>query len=321
MLEDKKKVLFLRFSSLGDIVIANYSAMMIKKKHPAFHLTWMTDALYAGIVRAQPWVDDVIEWDRKRTGNRGYCEILRKVRHMGFDILVDMHATDRSSLFSLLSGIPKRYAEHGYNWPLAHTNIGLGGLLGDCPNIGTCRKYLYTPTLNNDIAGLCRKGYKKLGLAIGASSVVKRWPVRRWIEFCSIASDAGYDMFLIGNGQDELEAAETIISEVGSRHVINVVGRTSITDTVALTAQMNVVVAGDTGIMHIARALGIPVVGLFGPNQPMVGEEYMKSIGLLYFCECPDRGCQKKECSRQCLEDIPASVVWDGIRKIIGGID
>ena len=46
---ERKKVLFLRFSSLGDIIFANYSAMRIKEKHPEFHLTWMTDSMYAGI--------------------------------------------------------------------------------------------------------------------------------------------------------------------------------------------------------------------------------------------------------------------------------
>ena len=79
--------------------------MRIKEKHPEFHLTWMTDSMYAGIVRAQPWVDGVIEWDRKNTGNRGYREILKKVRRMGFDILIDMHGSVLCSLFSLLSVI------------------------------------------------------------------------------------------------------------------------------------------------------------------------------------------------------------------------
>lgn len=292
--------------------------MRIKEKHPEFHLTWMTDSMYAGIVRAQPWVDDAIEWDRKHTGNRGYYEILKKVRHMGFDILVDMHATDRSSLFSLLSGIKRRYVVHKYHWPFAHTDVGLGGLLADVPDIGSCRKYLCAPQLVGDIANLVvSKSCKKLGLAVGASSIVKRWPVGRWIEFCRLASDAGYYMYLLGNGADEMQTAEEITSTINSERIINMVGRTSIADSVALTAKMDAVVAGDTGIMHIARALGIPVAGLFGPNQPMQGKEYMKSIGLLYFCNCPERGCQKKECSRQCLEDIAASVVFDGICRIL----
>lgn len=312
-----KKVLFLRFSSLGDIIIANYTAMRIKEKHPEFNLTWIADSLYAGIVRAQPWVDDVIEWDRKNTGNRGFYEILHKVRHMGFDVLVDMHATDRSSLFSLFSGIKKRYAVH-YHFPLAHTDIGLEELLGPSYDISKCPVYLYAPPLNGNIADMLSSSHKKLGLAIGASSVVKRWPVRRWIEFCRLASDAGCDMFLMGSGPDEVKIAEEITSSVNSAHVMNFVGRTTITESISLTAGMDAVIAGDTGLMHIARALGIPVAGLFGPNHPMHGEEYMKSLGINYFCDCPNKGCEKKECSRQCLEDIDALAVFGGVCKLLG---
>lgn len=316
-LTDKiQKVLFLRFSSLGDIIIANYSAMRIKEKHPEFNLTWIADSLYTDIVRAQPWVDDVIEWDRKNTGNRGFYEILHKVRHMGFDVLVDMHATDRSSLFSLFSGIKKRYAVH-YHFPLAHTDIGLEELLGPSCDISKCPVYLYAPPLNGNIADMLSSSHKKLGLAIGASSVVKRWPVLRWIEFCRLASDAGYDMFLMGSGPDEVKIAEEIMSSVDSKHIMNFVGRTTVRESIALTAKMNAVVAGDTGLMHIARALGVPVAGLFGPNHPMMGEAYMKSLGVCYFCNCPQKGCQKKECSRQCLEDIDALTVFNGVCRLL----
>lgn len=94
-----QNVLFLRFSSLGDVIFANYTAMRIKEKNPDFRLTWLVDSFYADIVRTQPWVDDVMVWDRKRTKNRGFLEILRQVRRRRFDILVDMHTSDRTSLF------------------------------------------------------------------------------------------------------------------------------------------------------------------------------------------------------------------------------
>ena len=319
MLDSKqKKVLFLRFSSLGDIINANCDAMQIKKMHPEFSLTWMTDSIYADIIKLQPWVDGVIEWDRKNTGNRGFYKILQNVRHMGFDILVDMHATDRSSIFSLFSGIKQRYAIH-YHFPFAHTEIGLKGLLGSSYNISKYQVYLCAPPVGKDTAKvLDDNSCKKLGLAIGASSVVKRWPIRQWIKFCRLASDSGYDMFLMGNGAEEAKIAEEITSSLSSQHIVNLVNRTSIIELIAVTAKMNAVVAGDTGLMHIARALGIPVAGLFGPNYPMIGDEYMKSLGICYFCNCPEKGCQKKECTRQCLEDIDALTVFEGVCQLLG---
>lgn len=316
---EDKKVLFLRFSSLGDIIFANYYAMRIKEKHPEFHLTWVTDVLYADIVRAQPWVDAVMEWDRKNTGNRGYLELLRKVRRMGFDILVDMHGSDRSSLFSLFSGIKKRYSVF-HRFPFTHTDFDFSGLMDTSLDIGCCRRYLYPPKagveafISHDAARPC------IGLAIGASAAVKRWPVSRWIEFCRFASDDMYYTYLIGSGEDEARMAEEITSTVASSYVINLVGRTSVLESIALVEKMYAIVSGDTGLMHIARALGVPVVGLFGPNFPGVESKcYIESLGAHYVCKCPDAGCEKLECSRQCLEDIGASEVWSSARNLAAG--
>lgn len=312
---ERKKVLFLRFSSLGDIIFANYSAMRIKEKHPEFNLTWMTDSMYAGIVRAQPWVDGVIEWDRKNTGNRGYREILKKVRRMGFDILIDMHGSDRSSLFSLFSGIKTRYCVI-HRFPFTHTNFDFSDLLDKSLEMCGCPSYLCPPPASDEWPELCGREGKKLGLAIGASAAVKRWPVQRWIEFCRLASDAGYDMYLMGSGDDEKRTAREICGGTASPRVNDMVGRTSIEGSITLTSMMDAVVSGDTGLMHIARALGKPVAGLFGPNFPGAGTRYMDSLGACFFCGCPNKGCEKLECSRQCLEDIDAAEVFAAVERL-----
>lgn len=312
-----KKVLFLRFSSLGDIIFANYSAMRIKEKHPEFHLTWMTDSIYAGIVRAQPWVDDVIEWDRKNTGNRGYREILKKVRRMGFDILVDMHGSDRSSLFSLFSGIKTRYSVF-HRFPFTHTNFDFSDIMDTSLDIADCHKFLYAPVADFKAQVLSSSVTPRVGLAIGASAAIKRWPMQRWSEFCRLAFSSGYALYLIGSGAEEAAMAEDIISASNSENIVNMVGRTSIAESIALAGMMDVMVSGDTGLMHIARALGVKVVGLFGPNFPGVeSKRYLNSLGAYFVCKCPQAGCEKLECSRQCLGDIQADYVWNAVRLLM----
>ena len=293
--------------------------MRIKEKHPEFHLTWMTDSMYAGIVRAQPWVDDVIEWDRKHTGNRGYREILKKVRRMGFDILVDMHGSDRSSLFSLFSGIKKRYSVF-HRFPFTHTDFDFSDIMDTSLDIADCPKFLCAPPADLKIPQTSCQGKWSIGLAIGASAAVKRWPIERWIEFCRFASNGEYMLYLIGSGPDEAAMAQEITAAVSSPCIINMVGRTSIAETIALAGQMNVMVSGDTGLMHIARALGVPVVGLFGPNFPGVeSKRYIDSLGARFVCSCPEAGCEKLECTRQCLEDIGAAEVWKAVVRLTSG--
>ena len=95
-----KKVLFLKFSSLGDVIISNYYAKKIKYKHPDWHMVWLVDSMYRDIVKSQPWIDDVMTWNRQKEGNRGFVKAIMEVRSKGFDVLIDMHNTDRSSIFS-----------------------------------------------------------------------------------------------------------------------------------------------------------------------------------------------------------------------------
>ncbi|WP_278548770.1 glycosyltransferase family 9 protein [Cloacibacillus evryensis] len=313
----KRKVLFLRFSSLGDVIFANYTAMRIKEKNPDFHLTWMVDSLYADIVRAQPWVDSVKIWDRKKTKNRGYIAILRQVRHEGFDILVDMHASDRTSLFSLLCGIPVRYGCKK-RFPFTHTHFLFDDLMDTSLSIGTCKRYLYAAkTYNEAVRIFTPDGSRAIGLAIGASYPIKRWTVNRWIEFCQFAVAKKNYTVLLGNGADEVEMAENIESAVPSEYIINKVGCLSITDTIMLIDRLDLIVSGDTGLMHAARALGKPVVGLFGPNFPGVGAEYLDSLGEKYVCKCPHVGCERQTCSRQCLNDIAAEDVFSGVEGLL----
>lgn len=315
-----QNVLFLRFSSLGDVIFANYTAMRIKEKNPDFRLAWLVDSFYADIVRTQPWVDDVMVWDRKRTKNRGFLEILRQVRRRRFDILVDMHTSDRTSLFSFLCGIPVRYGCKK-RFPFSHTHFSFDDLMDTTLPVSRCKRYLYAPRTVNDAAHVSvPAGSAAIGLAIGASHAVKRWPVRRWIEFCRFAETKGFYLLLLGSGADEVGMAEEIVSAAASRYIINKVGALSITDTIALINELDLVVSGDTGLMHVARALGKPVVGLFGPNFPGVEAEYMDRLGRKYVCHCSNSGCEKLECSRQCLEDISAAEVFEGVETLLPNI-
>ena len=123
-------------------------------------------------------------------------------------------------------------------------------------------------------------------------------------------------MYLMGSGDDEKRTAREICGGTASPRVNDMVGRTSIEGSITLTSMMDAVVSGDTGLMHIARALGKPVAGLFGPNFPGAGTRYMDSLGACFFCGCPNKGCEKLECSRQCLEDIDAAEVFAAVERL-----
>ena len=102
-------------------------------------------------------------------------------------------------------------------------------------------------------------------------------------------------LYLIGSGSEEADMAQEIIKGVPSSCIINMVGRTSITESITLAAQMDVVVSGDTGLMHIARALGVPVVGHFlAPKLPRSGIKTLRRQPRRVFCMQMSGGWMRK---------------------------
>jgi ADP-heptose:LPS heptosyltransferase len=310
-----KEVLLLRFSSLGDVVQTNFTAMKIKEKHPDWKLTWLVDSMYADIVRSQPWVDEVIEWNRRKDGNRGFIRVLNEVRKRKFDILVDMHNSDRSCLFSLLSNIPQRYANRK-RLPFAHTDYGFEDLRGDIP-LYKCCKYLIAPLCAGSKTSKIheQKTSPVITLSIGASKIQKRWSDERWIEFCLEAVSKGYYLVLLGAGIMEKQSAEHITSEVKSDLITNLVDELSFLELIKAIDIADVAVSGDTGSLHIARALGKPTIGLFGPT--LLDKKYTSTLPLSYYSKCQSLDCNNWECKIKCLESIPAKDVLNGVEKIL----
>jgi len=318
-----KKVLFVRFSSLGDIITSNYYAMKIKEKHPEWHLTWLVDVLYEPLVKIQPWVDAVIAWDRKNTGNWGFLKILKKVRSENYDVLVDMHGSDRMAFFTFFSLIPVKYGlKHDWITFGLHDSNDFSELLDEEDKIYLSPKYLYSGRPVDATVCLIHQTHAKTDrvfiLAIGASFRKKRWPVDSWVKFIDIAAVSGVHMVLVGTGQEEVVAAEEIMRNISRGHITNLVGKLSILELIQIIDSGDVLISGDTGPLHIARALGIKTIGLFGPT--LVEKKYMEHLSHVFYSDCEDIECENWDCSKPCLETIPPLKVFLRAEELLQGI-
>lgn len=306
-----KKALFLRFSSLGDIIISNYYAMVIKRRHPDWHITWLCDSLYAPLLREQSWVDSVIGWDRKSTGNTGFLRTLRQVRAAKFDIIIDMHSTDRSTFFVSLSGIPLKYGRKNNKIPFNVYTGDICDLKAAEDSILNCPRYLEpgapSPAAEYLFAG--RTSSPVLILAIGASYAKKQWPADSWVGFARLAAAKDFCLVLVGAGADEERASRAIEACVGPGRVANMVGRLSLTELVQVIDKGDLVITGDTGPLHIAKALGVPAIGLFGPS--LVEKGYMASLYRVFYSDCREVGCGNWRCAAPCLGSIAPETIMD----------
>lgn len=262
------RLLFIRFSSLGDVLLALKKAKALKNRFPSLHLTWLAQVEYEGILRMQPYVDDVLTWDIAR-GRLSVFPLIRLVRKGKYQFLYSVHFNDRSALVSAFSGIPHRVGYHknlrfAYDYPL-------GAARETWKLADTGEEEVLIRVSEKQKRSLLEKVQGSEGrflfCAIGASKGFKRWPARSWSKFLSEAAGMGLKPVLVGNGFEEEVMAREIVSSCPF-DVVDLVGKLSLEEVCALATLSESAVGGDTGPIHLARMAGIPCIGLFAVRDP-----------------------------------------------------
>lgn len=309
-----EKILFIRYSALGDILLATPFARALKERYSESELTWLAACPYERILEGQPYIDRLLLWDR-RLDNKAFLQVIREIRKTCFTRIVSLHNSDRGALIALFSGVSQRFCEAG-KWEFLY-NGGKSSSFWETHDIpvpeGPGSGFVATEkmiTSASDILVEVKPPF--LLAAIGASKKVKQWPVRNWVEFCRKACDNGIPVVLAGEGEEERAKGEEICSGVSNSLLFNLVGRIPLPVLGGVVGQASLVLAGDTGILNMARIMGVPSIALLGPTPLPVG------IGLrepehVFMADCSDIGCQKANCRKSCLGSIQAKEVFQAV--------
>jgi heptosyltransferase-2 len=153
-----------------------------------------------------------------------------------------------------------------------------------------------------------RASSPRIGIQLGAAyGRAKVWPGERVVEFCRLASAKGATPVLLGAPDDAAAAAR--IGEAVP--VASLVGRDRPALLTAVLAELDALVAGDTGVAHLAAALGVPVVTLFGPTDPRLSAP--RGLGAVLTHPVPCSPCFYRECpiEHPCLRGVTAPDVWE----------
>ena len=153
-----------------------------------------------------------------------------------------------------------------------------------------------------------RTASPRIGIQLGAAyGPAKLWPVERVAEFCRLAADKGVTPVLLGAPEDAATAAHI----TGGVPVASLVGRDRPALLPAVLAELDALVAGDTGVAHLAAALGTPVITLFGPTDPRLSAPRGRATVLTHLVPCAP--CFYRACpiEHPCLRRITASEVYD----------
>jgi len=269
------KVLIIRFSSIGDIVLTTPVVRCLKQQLPDVEVHYLTKASFRSVLAHNPYIDKLhyLEDDIKQT-----IAVLKKEH---YDYVIDLHHNLRtmrvkralnvqSYSFPKLNvqkwlltnlklnimpdkSIVERYMETVKPLGVRNDNRGLDYFIPESANLK-----------NTDIPMSHWAGY--VGCVIGGSMNTKKLPVEKWREF---AEQCPYPLILLG-GPEDREDGEAIAS-MDKVRIYNSCGKFNLNESAWLVQHPRVVVSNDTGLMHVAAAYKKPIISLWGNTSPDMG--------------------------------------------------
>ena len=263
------KILIVRFSSIGDIILTTTVVRCLKKKFPDAEIHFLTKPNYKSILENNPYINFLHVLD-KPLFKKAF-----ELKEIGFDIVIDLHSNLRSRILkSILDTTSYSFDKLNFEkWLMVNLKINF------LPDIHIVERYMETLVelgVPNDEQGLdyflpstifvknIPDNY--IAFAIGANHFTKRLPNEKIISICKLINKP---IVLLGGQEDEHNGVE--ISKFSGTHVLNLCGKLSLNESAFVIKNSDKVITHDTGLMHIAAAFKKEIISVWGNTIPDFG--------------------------------------------------
>src|SRR6266545_3003647 len=331
------RILVVKLRYVGDVLLATPVLSRLREGFPKAHLTMLVNPGTEDVIRGHPALDDVLVVERRNLAwQRCFIRALRARR---FDLVVDLTDSDRSAILSRLTGAPirlgynsedrwrgalytqivkaDRFAMHQVRYHLAATEaLGLSGPPPD-PVLTISAKA--SSSVDHLLQSVGVESARPLVcLHPGARWWFKAWPAERYAALAElIQTQTPVQALFLGGDQER--SLESRIADGMKTPFHSIIGKTSLRALAAVLERAALMVSNDNGPMHMAAALRVPVVGLFGPSDPAVWGPWGDGHRTFYKgLDC--RGCFHPDCFRgeqNCMRLITLEEVWSAVKQAL----
>lgn len=325
---------------MGEAVLAGSLLTTLKDRHPSLQIDFLMEDRVAGVVNASG-TGKVYSYLPRKDGFWKAVGILRQVRKSGYDAVIDFEQQSLlTALFVRMTAIPVRL---GFSPPLPSPRtrmythliqlresesmwrlfVRLVRILDSeipeslqtvplpfsKPKSDWVKNWLLAHRVDSPAIPLV-----SIHLGVGPSAQYRRWPMERFFELVSTLTEQFPDMILIFTGSKEERALIRRFGDNFQGRCIDASGLENIQQTAALLRQCDLLISADTGIMHLAAAMGTPTVGLFGPNTPdcwaPVGPRATYVYSTHQKCS-PCINSYKRKIPEKCFASQESACMWD----------
>jgi len=345
VLDIAQNILIIQLRQIGDVLLTTPVARNLRSAHTSPKITWLVEEYSSPALFGNPYVDEIITIPR-RLSMRSYIALVRRLRKLKFDTVFDVQSNQKTGFLTWFSGAPLRigFAHPSYklHFKLFHNcRIPRQFTRNERSKIRYSAEYRLDVLRHLDyevdgvgldffvepaaeewaklfLSDLGIDGVQPLvGLSPGTRLPFKTWPVERFIMCGKTILDETRANILVLFGPGEEDVAKRTAAELGKRAVVS--GSQSYAQHAALIQRLDVLVGNDGGNVHLATALGVPTVTVFGPTCPIQWNKPNDSHHLvlhsgLYCTTCPNKPCGSP---RPCLMAISAKHVSDAVLALL----
>ena len=345
MTEQFKKILIIKPSALGDIIQALPALCCLSESFPDAQIDWFVRPEYAALLENHPCIHNLVIFDRKKLGKwwykpdafKEFIRLIRQLRQAKYDIVFDFQGRFRSAIFAWFSGCKKRIGPAPtqeltgifYTQKIKQTPFSVHlvdyfldmvctagakrgqadfGLNPDKQAAAEMRNILTSNKANPD----------NYAVLVPAATVdAKRWPVENFAALADMLRKK-YQCSIIAVGVESEKAIVRELETLAAASIVNLAGKTDIKKLIALLAGAKVVVSNDTGPAHIAAALDVPMVIIFGFTNPSRVGPYGRKETIAAV-DADIRGSEVESVNPACdIKNVTVQSVFDLITKQLG---
>ena len=337
---DARRIALIKPSALGDVVHAMPVLNALRQRFPSARITWVVNRSYESLLIGHPALDETLLFDRQsmkkgfRSALSGIVSFASQLRRRRFDLVIDLQGLLRSGLMTAATGASRRIglgtAREGARWfftdliptPLAKEQHAIDRywLVAEALGVGDLPKRFDVPIADSARSWAIEqlRAYPRpwLVFGVGARWVTKRWPPESFAVLARQAEQQfGGTVLFIGAADETPLAQQVAGSLIGPCR--DFTGKTSLPQLAALLECADVMVANDTGPLHLAAALGRPCVAPYTCTQVRRHGPYGSMQGAVetnVWC----KGSYLKKCSRlECMSELQPDRLWPVLHEIL----
>ena len=325
---DYKRILLIRTDRIGDVLLTTPAIEAVRERFPLAHIAMMVRPYAKDIVNGNPYIDEVIIYDKYRE-HKSFIKTFQfsgTLKKKNFDLAVIFHPTNRTHAIAYLAAIPRRI---GYKYKfsglltdtvlytkdqgLRHESDYVFDVLKPLGIINQKNKKLFMPVKPESessvnlimfSAGIAEHD-KIVIMHPGASCDSKTWPAERFAQLADKLSDEFKAKIIItaGNEKRDMDCAKFMRDKMRASAVF-LAGKLTISELASCIKKAVIFISNDSGPVHIACALGIPSIVIFGRAQKGLSPKRWGPIGEKDIVLHKDAGCAEKCLAHNCRKNF-----------------